>query len=219
MNDALAEDLHNLTRLHVSFLTRRDGEGWQIQASTLEPSERSALTLDIAANRFARKDAVGNADFGVDTVSRVIDLGSRADDNVIALLQEPLAAALEPFRRLQTPACAHLARRRDRFDRRQRADRARHRRGRCATCRDRGAANRGRRLRRRCRPTCATTRSATSQPRCARWAKGIAARESRILDLAYRDPLTELPNRALFAERLESALAPRRAPTARCPCC
>ena len=35
----------------------------------------------------------------------------------------------------------------------------------------------------------------------------IASRESRILDLAYRDPLTGLPNRALFAERLESALA------------
>ena len=35
----------------------------------------------------------------------------------------------------------------------------------------------------------------------------IASRETRILDLAYRDPLTDLPNRALFAERLESALA------------
>jgi diguanylate cyclase (GGDEF)-like protein len=35
----------------------------------------------------------------------------------------------------------------------------------------------------------------------------IASREARILDLAYRDPFTDLPNRALFAERLESALA------------
>ena len=35
----------------------------------------------------------------------------------------------------------------------------------------------------------------------------IASRESRILDLAYRDPFTDLPNRALFAERLEAALA------------
>jgi diguanylate cyclase (GGDEF)-like protein len=35
----------------------------------------------------------------------------------------------------------------------------------------------------------------------------IASREARILDLAYRDPSTDLPNRAFFAERLESALA------------
>jgi diguanylate cyclase (GGDEF)-like protein len=35
----------------------------------------------------------------------------------------------------------------------------------------------------------------------------IASRESRIMDLAYRDPLTKLPNRAMFAEQLEAALA------------
>jgi len=35
----------------------------------------------------------------------------------------------------------------------------------------------------------------------------ISSRETRILDLAYRDPLTTLPNRAMFAERLDAALA------------
>ena len=34
----------------------------------------------------------------------------------------------------------------------------------------------------------------------------IAARESRIMDLAYRDTLTALPNRAKFNERLEAEL-------------
>src|SRR5207249_7706862 len=34
----------------------------------------------------------------------------------------------------------------------------------------------------------------------------IAARESRIMDLAYRDTLTGLPNRAKFSERLEAVL-------------
>jgi diguanylate cyclase (GGDEF)-like protein len=40
---------------------------------------------------------------------------------------------------------------------------------------------------------------------------GLAARESKIMDLAYRDTLTGLPNRALFSDRLQQALrmAPR----------
>ena len=37
--------------------------------------------------------------------------------------------------------------------------------------------------------------------------EGILSRESRITDLAYRDALTGLPNRALFADRLDQALA------------
>ena len=37
--------------------------------------------------------------------------------------------------------------------------------------------------------------------------EGIVSRESRITDLAYRDALTGLPNRALFADRLDQALA------------
>jgi diguanylate cyclase (GGDEF)-like protein len=37
--------------------------------------------------------------------------------------------------------------------------------------------------------------------------RGIASRETRIMDLAYRDTLTGLPNRAKFNDRLEAALA------------
>ncbi len=36
---------------------------------------------------------------------------------------------------------------------------------------------------------------------------GIASRESRIMDLAYCDPLTQLPNRALCNDRLDQAIA------------
>jgi diguanylate cyclase (GGDEF)-like protein len=36
---------------------------------------------------------------------------------------------------------------------------------------------------------------------------GIAARERRITELAYSDPLTGLPNRALFNDRIQQAVA------------
>jgi diguanylate cyclase (GGDEF)-like protein len=36
---------------------------------------------------------------------------------------------------------------------------------------------------------------------------GIASREERISELAYRDPLTGLPNRSLFSDRLRQAIA------------
>lgn len=35
---------------------------------------------------------------------------------------------------------------------------------------------------------------------------GIEARESKIIDLAYRDSLTHLPNRAMFTDRLQEAI-------------
>jgi GGDEF domain-containing protein len=38
------------------------------------------------------------------------------------------------------------------------------------------------------------------------------ARESKIMDLAYRDTLTGLPNRALFSDRLQQALRMAPAP-------
>jgi diguanylate cyclase (GGDEF)-like protein len=44
--------------------------------------------------------------------------------------------------------------------------------------------------------------------------KGIAEREAHILDLAYRDSLTGLPNRALFSERLVEALEQARGTSA-----
>ena len=101
VNDALTEDLHSLTRQQVSFLTRREGEDWRIQASTLAASEQPALLRNFAANLLTPYDVEGNADFGDATVSRVIDLAHNVDNSVVAVLQEPLSIALEPFRRLQ----------------------------------------------------------------------------------------------------------------------
>ncbi len=205
VNDALADDLHNLTRQQVSFLTRHDGEGWQIQASTLQAAERTALVRDIAADRYARTDVGGNAEYGDDMVSRVINLAPRADDNVIAVLQEPVSTALEPFRRLQKQlllitlmgvvisivASVLIAR---------------------------GIALPVRALASAARRIAAGDYSAI--PPNGRkdeigdlatsfrvMQKGIATRESKISELAYRDALTGLPNRLLYTDRLDQALA------------
>jgi len=43
-----------------------------------------------------------------------------------------------------------------------------------------------------------------------RMREGIAAREEKIVQLAYRDPLTGLPNRALFGDRLQQSIAVSR---------
>jgi diguanylate cyclase (GGDEF)-like protein len=205
VSDVLAEDLHNLTRQQVSFLTRRDGEDWRIQASTLDVSERPTLVRDIAAGRYLRSDPEGNAEYGDDTVSRVINLVPRLGDNVIAVLQEPLSTALEPFRRLQKQllgisligivisivASVLIAR---------------------------GIGGPVRDLARVARRIAAGDYSAIPPDgrkdeigdlaaSFRQMQTGIATRESKISELAYRDALTGLPNRVLYTDRLDQALA------------
>ena len=48
---------------------------------------------------------------------------------------------------------------------------------------------------------------------------GIESREQKIMDLAYRDTLTGLPNRTLFGDRLKQAISTaRRAANCRSAC-
>jgi diguanylate cyclase (GGDEF)-like protein len=205
VNNVLAEDLHNLTRKQVTFLTRRDGENWRIQASTLDRAERQQLIHDVAANRYARADSDGNAEFGDETISRVIDLAPHTNNRVIAVLQDQLSTTLEPFRQLEKQlllisvlgvvisiiASVLIAR------------------GIAGPVRDLASA--ARRI---------AAGDYTAIPRDGRkdeigdlaasfrlMQDGIATRESKISELAYRDQLTGLPNRVLYNDRLEQALA------------
>ncbi len=204
VNDAVAKDLNRLTRLQVSFLSRQSGDTWQLQASTLPDGERAALLRDIAAERFAAVDENGNAAFIEHAVTRVVTLPGRSDESVVAVLQEPLDAALEPFRNLQRQlawisavavlvsivASALIAR---------------------------GVARPVRELANAARRiaggdyTAAPPKSRTVEidelaTSFQTMQDGIASREFRIMDLAYRDPLTRLPNRALFGDRLDEWL-------------
>ncbi|MEP7062018.1 MAG: EAL domain-containing protein [Betaproteobacteria bacterium] len=205
VNDALAQDLNRLTRLQVSFLTRQRGGAWAIQASTLGDAERAMLVGDMAAGRLAASDVNGNARYDDEAVSRLVDLSVVSNENVVAVLQEPLAIALEPFWQLQRRlALISLL-------------------GIAVSIIASIAIARG--IGRPVRDLAGVARRIaagdyTTLPAAPRndeigdlavafraMQEGIVSRESRITDLAYRDTLTGLPNRAMFADLLGQAVA------------
>jgi diguanylate cyclase (GGDEF)-like protein len=205
VDDAFARDLNRVTGLHVSFLSREADGAWRLQASTLPAGDRAVLADDLAANRYAASDGAGNALYDTMAVTRIQALPSHVGDAVIAVLQQPLSSALEPFRRLQAQlalisglavvvsivAGLMIARGIVRPVR----DLARVAR-RIAS----GNYSTVPAIRRRDEIGALANAFRTMQ-------QGLVARESRIMDLAYRDALTALPNRALYSERLDQELA------------
>jgi diguanylate cyclase (GGDEF)-like protein len=205
VNDALTQELRRLTRLDVSFFSRQPHGDWQLQASTLSTHDRADLLQDVLADRFAAHDVSGNAIYGDDAISRVIALPTPADAKVTAVLQEPLLSALEPFRRLQRQlTLVSLAGVIISFF--------------ASVLMARSIARPVRELAGVARRIAAGDYSTAPAPSQLEeigdlagafrsMQQGIASRESRIMDLAYRDPLTQLPNRALYHDLLDSAIA------------
>jgi diguanylate cyclase (GGDEF)-like protein len=205
VDDAMARDLQRLTELQVSFLTRQGDGAWRLQASTLLEADRATLLRDLGTDRFSAIDDAGNALYGDASVTRVRLLPSRAGESVVVVLQQPLSSALEPFRRLQRQlalisvlalAVSIVA----------------------SLMIARGIVKPVRDLARVARRIAAGNYSTVpATPRLDEigalanafrtMQQGLVARESRIMDLAYRDTLTALPNRALYSERLDQALA------------
>ena len=204
VDDVLAKELGRLTGLQVSFLSRHGEADWQLQASTLAGEERESLMRDFAADRFTLTDDDGNATFNDGAVTRVLPLSEGPNDEVVAVLQEPIAEALEPFRRLQKQlvlvsllavgvsilASVLIAR------------------GIARPVRE--LANVARRI---------ASGDYSTEPPAPRsdeigdlatafrtMQQRIATREARIMDLAYRDTLTGLPNRPKFNDRLDATL-------------
>ena len=206
VDDTLTKDLQRLTRLDVSFFARQGNAAWRLQASTLAHDHRLTLLSDLAANRFADIDSDGNAEYGRDALTRTLTLPSPADTTVVAVLQEPLDAALEPFHALQRRLAwisllgAMISIFASFFIARSIARPVRD------------LAGAARRI---------ASGDYSAQPSAAAnsldeigdlagaflsMQQDLANRESRIMDLAYRDGLTQLPNRALFNDRLDAAL-------------
>jgi diguanylate cyclase (GGDEF)-like protein len=213
LDDAVVKDLSRLTGLDISFVSRSGDEDWRLQASTLNADDRQSLMQDVAADRFAAKDDAGNAESSNGSITRLMPVSEASDDRIVAVLQQPVDAALEPFRHLQRQlllvsliaivvsilASLIIAR---------------------GIARPMGElANVARRIAGgdySALPTVSRGDEIGDLAKAFRTMQnGIASRETRIMDLAYRDTLTGLPNRAKFNDRLEAALiaaAPDNAP-------
>jgi diguanylate cyclase (GGDEF)-like protein len=205
VNDALAQDLKNMTGLEVSFLGRQDEGAWKMAASTLAEPVRSMLVKDVGANRYATANGEGNAEYGDDAVTRVINLAPRSDDAVVALLQARFDPALEPFRAMQQQlavastigiiAAFLIAV----FIARQISGPLRD----LTAAARRGAAGDYKPI------PVGSRRDEIGELTAALRAMqdGSASSVQRMTELAHRDSLTGLPTRVLFVDRLEQSIA------------
>jgi class 3 adenylate cyclase len=91
IDDRTAADLRRLSGLHVSFAVRADGRA-TVHASTLAAPDREALAQRLPASRQAGAIDLGDGEH----LFRI----ERVGQNVVVVLQRPLAAALAPYDRL-----------------------------------------------------------------------------------------------------------------------
>ena len=203
IDDAVANELRRVTSLDVTFLTRRAGSRWRAVASTLTETARAVVEArigDDAASADGSMTIDGEAFAG--RVSRQQTFG---DEPVVALLQLSLEKALAPshdlMRKLAEIALAGflmtmlfgiaIAR-----------GIARPVRQLAGFARRIAAGHYDEAPQNQRTDEIGDLSNAFEQMRGR-----IESRERRILDLAYRDALTKLPNRALFHDRLQQAVA------------
>ena len=203
INDQMARYTRNITSLDVSFLGINAGNRGAILATSLPQAPRDLLQRAILAAPIDTSNALNGA-LGNDYRTRILHLTSEGEP-VVVVLQRSLEEAMAPYRRLQytlliltlTGVVVSVV-------------------GSMFTARS------------VTRPIAALTRFAQrmaqgdysepiaidKQDEIGDLARSfnlmrndIAERETRIMDLAYRDRLTGLPNRALFSDRLQQGIA------------
>ena len=203
VDDALTHRLSDLTSLDVSFLTKTSSGNWTLLATSLN-SVRAALVAPALAYAGASAGAseltLAHENFG----ARIISL-DMAGQPVIAVLQRSLDEAMAPFRRLQSVlltisvvgffisiVVSVLT----------------------ARSVTRPIANLSRFARSLGHGDYSSPIEVVNDDEIGELAQAfnlmrddLVERETRILDLAYRDPLTRLPNRILFSEKVNQALA------------
>ncbi len=201
VDDALALDLRQLTELEVTFALN-SSDGWRVLASTLGPEQQQLLLAAMpAASRAPARMDFKLAD--VDHQALVIPL---VDNNarIVAVLNRSLASALAAFERLRNTlfvlaalsvvlsiiGSVTVARNITRPLETLAGAAARIEQG------DYSAPVEVRRA-----DEIGVLASSLNHMR-----SGIAERESRILKLAYEDPLTDLANRSRFSNELARAI-------------
>jgi diguanylate cyclase (GGDEF)-like protein len=193
------------TALEVSFWSQSAASApWSLLAATMASPDSAALqsALSQARSRDASMSLI--AANSEDYVTRVVRPGSRQDGNVVTVLQKSLTRELAPLRRLQQillclglvsliatlGSSVVLSRSMTRPITELSAAAQKIEQGDYANHIAPGGRDELGRL------------AAAFQ----QMQEGIAARESKIVELAYHDPLTGLPNRALLCDRLQQAI-------------
>jgi diguanylate cyclase (GGDEF)-like protein len=209
IDDRFARRLQSLTSLEVSFWSAaRRGEGWNLLATTMQAEKRPALLEamsgighQISGNAML---PVGDEDY-VTAFSRPV---TQDGNIVLTVLQKSLEEELAPLRKLQTIllglgfislvatiiASAFIARSMTRPISVLSEVAQKIEQGDYSHPIEIDRADEIGRL-----------ASALNHMR-----QGIAAREAKIGDMAHRDVLTGLPNRALFHDRVEQAIRSAR---------
>jgi len=205
VDDAVAKDMHQLTGLEVTFASRvGPAESWRLHASTLPTELRPELATALARPKELAGDSAEVSLGGEEYETRLAALEQRADKQVVAILQRPLAVGLAPFKRISVVffwlTLAGLAvlvvgslviargitrpvhRLADAARRVQQGDYTRH-------------VDVGHR-----------DEIGELAESFNHMQDGIVSREKEILRLAYEDGLSGLPNRAMFYEQLGQAV-------------
>jgi diguanylate cyclase (GGDEF)-like protein len=196
-------ELATLTNLDVSVATRDGTRAWRLLASTLpaDRQEASLTGLPDEPGTLSSAMAIGGAP---ESASLAVPLGASDDVFVTAVLQRSLDAATAPFRTLQTTLLALTVA--------------------GLLLAAIGSVVMARRITGPVSALVAAARKIeegdyqhrvpVSADEIGELASAfnhmsncIAAREGRISELAYADPLTGLPNRALFNDRLAQAVS------------
>jgi diguanylate cyclase (GGDEF)-like protein len=212
VDDTLAMQLQQLTTLKVSFLavdqTANQNSNWQLLASTLQDASRLSLAMQLPT--LTQALTLTRLEAGEQTqLLRVFQLEQHDQLTIVAVLQRSTADAFAAFQKLQqTLVLLGLV-------------------GLLVTIV--GSAIIALNI---TRPLSALASAATRMEAgdysnavelgrqdeigvlansLDKMRTGIAEREQEILRLAYRDTLTGLPNRALFNERLQQAIAQAQA--------
>ena len=209
INDEDARDLNRLTGLQVSFLSRSDDAAWRLEGTTLSEGQRNDLVDAINRRQGTAATAPTTITLGDSDFMTLISTDSTAGDGrVTAVLQRPLDDARKPFQQLQQQLLTISA-----FALLLAIA--------CSLLIARGIARPVQRLASFARrfasgeldePIDISQNDEIGELAVAfdQMRERIADRESRILDLAYRDALTGLPNRVLFSDRLQQAIAVSR---------
>jgi diguanylate cyclase (GGDEF)-like protein len=201
-----AHNLKSLTGLEVSFLARQQATGeWRLLATTLPAKQSESLPSELSSFTVKSHEHAVKLQLSQETyLARIPVLVSSTNIEVIAVLQQSLQEALKPLRQLRqlllmlsvisfavalmasawiarsvsTPIrkLGALAQRIEHGDYSQSITPNRH-------------------------DEIGQLVSAFNH-----MSEGIANRESKIMDLANLDPLTRLPNRTLFRDRLQQAI-------------